>query len=95
MAHSEMHDVTRLSRLDNDWRGVSARELIRRARVKPETAFVNVICEVGYTTSVPYETFDRDHVLPAISHDDERLTPEHGFPLRAVVPPLYAWKGAR
>ncbi len=93
--HADMHCVTRWSKLDNDWRGVSARELIQRAGVKPETRFVNFICEAGYTTSIPYETFDRDDVLLALSHNDERLSPEHGFPLRAVVPTLYAWKSAK
>ncbi|HEV2529802.1 MAG TPA: sulfite oxidase-like oxidoreductase [Thermomicrobiales bacterium] len=92
---ADMHCVTRWSRYDNDWRGVSAREIIRQAGVLPEARFVNLLCDGGYTTSVPIDVFSADDVLLATTHSGQPLTPEHGYPLRAVIPDRYAWKSAK
>ncbi len=92
---ADMHCVTRWSRYDNDWSGVSAREIIRRVGVSPDARFVNMICDGGYTTSVPLDVFDADDVLLAIAHSGQPLTPEHGYPVRAVIPDRYAWKSAK
>ena len=91
----DVHCVTGWSKLDNEWRGVLAREVIERARPKPEGRFVMVHCYGGYTTNVPLDDLLRDDVLFAHTHNGEPLAPEHGGPLRLVVPHLYFWKSAK
>ena len=93
---SDFHCVTRWSRLDNEWEGVSAREIIKRAEVGAEAKFVLVhACDQDWTTNMPLTDFDADDVLFADTHDGEPLSLEHGGPLRLVVPRLYAWKSAK
>ncbi len=91
----DVHCVTRWSRLDNRWRGVPVRELLRRARPKPTARFVLLRASGGWTTNLPLDDFDRDENLFATHHDGEPLSPEHGGPLRAVIPHLYFWKSAK
>ena len=92
---ADMHCVTRWSKLDNVWRGVSIREILGRVRLKPSARFVLVHAYGGYTTNLPLAVLDDDDVLLAHSHNGEPLTPEHGYPLRLVVPKRYAWKSAK
>jgi len=92
---SDIHCVTRWSRFDNLWEGVSVREVLRRAGVKPEARFVVIHAEGGFTTNLPIAELDHDDVLLADRHDGEELTPEHGWPLRLVVPRRYFWKSAK
>ena len=92
---ADMHCVTRWSRFDNCWEGVRVREVIERARPKREATNVLVHSDGGYTTNVPLEDLLRDDVLFAHSHDGQPLAPEHGYPLRLVVPHLYGWKSAK
>jgi DMSO/TMAO reductase YedYZ molybdopterin-dependent catalytic subunit len=63
--------------------------------VKPEAKFVMVHAEEGWTTNLPLEDLLMEGVLFADSHDGKPLTPEHGWPLRLVVPHLYFWKSAK
>jgi DMSO/TMAO reductase YedYZ molybdopterin-dependent catalytic subunit len=95
LVQADMHCVTRWSKLDNTWEGISARALIKAAGVIPEARFVLFHCDGGYTANIPFDVFDNDDVLLALKHDDVDLTPEHGYPLRAVVPNRYAWKSAK
>jgi DMSO/TMAO reductase YedYZ molybdopterin-dependent catalytic subunit len=92
---ADMHCVTRWSRFDNRWRGVLAREVIERVRPKSEAKHVLVHAEQGFTANVPLDDLLRPNVLLAHSHDSQPLTPEHGHPLRLVVPHLYAWKSVK
>lgn len=92
---ADFHCVTTWSKMDNQWEGVAFRTIAEMARPKPEGRFVMVQADVGYTTNVPLEDLMRDNVLFAVSHAPEPLTPEHGYPLRLVVPHLYAWKSAK
>jgi DMSO/TMAO reductase YedYZ molybdopterin-dependent catalytic subunit len=92
---SDIHCVTRWSRFDNLWEGVSVREVLRRAGVKPEARFAVIHAEGGFTTNLPIAELDHDDVLLADRHDGEELTPEHGWPLRLVVPRRYFWKSAK
>jgi DMSO/TMAO reductase YedYZ molybdopterin-dependent catalytic subunit len=93
--HSDIHCVTRWSRYDNRWEGVSAKELLRRARPKPEARFAVIHAEQGFTTNLPLAEMLADDVLFADRHDGIELTPEHGWPLRLVVPRRYFWKSAK
>jgi len=93
--NSDFHCVTRWSRFDNHWDGVAFRELLARVRPKPEAAYVLVHAEQGFTANVPLADLDREEVLLATHHDGEPLTAEHGYPLRLIVPHLYAWKSVK
>jgi DMSO/TMAO reductase YedYZ molybdopterin-dependent catalytic subunit len=92
---ADFHCVTTWSRLDNVWEGVMVSRLVNMARLKPSAAFVLVHCDGGYTTNLPLKNFLDDDVMLADRHDGQDLTPDHGFPLRLVVPKLYAWKSAK
>lgn len=92
---SDFHCVTRWSRFDNRWDGVAFRELLARVHPKPEAKYVLVHAEQGFTANVPLADLDREEVLLATHHDAEPLTAEHGYPLRLIVPHLYAWKSVK
>ncbi len=92
---ADMHCVTRWSRLDNFWEGVATRELLKHVTLSPEVRFVMVHCEYGFSTNLPVEDFFQEDCLFALMHDGRDLTPDHGYPLRLVVPKLYAWKSAK
>ena len=92
---SDFHCVTRWSRFDNRWGGVAFRELLQRVKLQPRAGFVLVHGEQGFTANVPLPDLDRPNVLFATHHDGEPLTPDHGYPLRLIVPHLYAWKSVK
>ena len=89
------HCVTAWSKMDNEWGGVPFRVVAEMAAPLPEAQYVMVHAEQGYTTNLPLADLMCDTVLFATSHAPEPLTPEHGAPLRLVVPHLYAWKSAK
>jgi DMSO/TMAO reductase YedYZ molybdopterin-dependent catalytic subunit len=92
---SDFHCVTTWSRLDNIWEGVKVRELLARVGPKPEARFVIVHCDGGYTTNLTLAEFGGDDVMLAWRLDGRDLEPDHGWPLRLVVPRLYGWKSAK
>jgi len=93
--HADMHCVTGWSQLDNDWEGVSFRALMEMARPTAEAKWVIAHCAHGYTSNLSLEAMADDDVLVAWRKDGEDLTPDHGWPLRLVVPKRYAWKSAK
>jgi DMSO/TMAO reductase YedYZ molybdopterin-dependent catalytic subunit len=93
--HSDIHCVTRWSRFDNDWEGVPIREVLRLAGIKSGAAFAIAHAEQGFTANLPLKELDQDDVLLADTHDGAELTPDHGWPLRLVVPRRYFWKSAK
>jgi len=93
--HSDFHCVTRWSRFDNDWEGVAFREVLGRVKLEAGAAYVLVHAEQGFTANVPLADLDREEVLFATHHDGEPLSGEHGYPLRLIVPHLYAWKSVK
>ncbi len=92
---ADIHCVTTWSRLDTVWEGVAFSELMNHVRLLPEARYVLIHCEYGYTTNLPLETLMDDDVLLAYRYDDAPLAPEHGYPLRLVVPKRYFWKSAK
>jgi DMSO/TMAO reductase YedYZ molybdopterin-dependent catalytic subunit len=91
----DIHCVTRWSRYDNVFEGVAVQEILARARPRGEAAYVLVHAEQSYTTNLPLADLDRPGNLLAVSHNGEPLTPEHGGPVRLLVPHLYLWKSAK
>ncbi|HXR23868.1 MAG TPA: sulfite oxidase-like oxidoreductase [Candidatus Binataceae bacterium] len=92
---ADFHCVTTWSRLDNAWEGVRVADLMKLVKLKPEARYVIIHCDGGYTTNLALSDFLGDDVTLALRHDGRDLEPDHGFPLRLVVPKLYGWKSAK
>ena len=92
---SDFHCVTRWSRFDNQWEGVAFKAVLNLVQLKPEATYVLVHAEQGFTANVPLADLNRDNVLFATHHDGQPLSADHGFPLRLIVPHLYAWKSVK
>jgi DMSO/TMAO reductase YedYZ molybdopterin-dependent catalytic subunit len=102
----DLHCVTKWSKFDTVWEGVSVRSLIDSGllRLKPTARFVMQHAEYGFTANLPLEVVLQDNFLLATHYDGKPLEPEHGYPLRGVIgfipdrPDLktpYLWKGAK
>jgi DMSO/TMAO reductase YedYZ molybdopterin-dependent catalytic subunit len=91
----DIHCVTRWSRFDASFRGVHWREVAKLVEPKPHARFVVAHAEQGFTSNVPLEALEADDALLAYEADGEPLAPEHGWPLRLVVPSRYFWKSAK
>jgi DMSO/TMAO reductase YedYZ molybdopterin-dependent catalytic subunit len=74
---------------------VRVRDVLERAEVTPEVTTLVAHAESGYTANVPLADVLRDDALLAWGFDGSDLAPEHGGPLRLVVPSLYFWKSAK
>lgn len=92
---SDVHCVTGWSRLDNYWEGVSSSALKDLVTIQPEARFAIVHAAGSFTTNLSLDDFFSEDVLFALRHNDRPLTPEHGAPVRLVVPRLYFWKSAK
>ncbi|MBF8299228.1 MAG: oxidoreductase molybdopterin binding [Dehalococcoidia bacterium] len=92
---ADLHCVTQWSRLDNHWDGVRIGEVLKLVTLKPEARFVMAHSDGGYTTNLTLDALLEGDVLLAYKVDGKDLTPDHGWPLRLVVPKLYAWKSAK
>jgi DMSO/TMAO reductase YedYZ molybdopterin-dependent catalytic subunit len=92
---TDIHCVTRWSRFDAGFRGVHWRELAARCRPTPSARFVVAHAEGGFTSNLPVAALEDAHALVAWDADGAPLTPEHGWPLRLVVPSRYFWKSAK
>ena len=91
----DIHCVTRWSRFDTSFRGVHWSELAKLVEPKPHARFVVAHAEQGFTSNVPLEALEDENALIAYEADGEPLAPEHGYPLRLVVPSKYFWKSAK
>jgi len=92
---ADIHCVTGWSKLDTRWKGATPQEILRSARPKSEAAYVLVHGEGGYTTNLPLEALLDDSVVLAYGYEGEEMSPEHGGPLRLVVPHRYFYKSAK
>ncbi|NNJ09396.1 sulfite oxidase-like oxidoreductase [Chloroflexales bacterium ZM16-3] len=93
---TDIHCVTRWSKLDTHWEGVQFKEFLRHIpALNPSAQFVIAHCDQGYTANVPLEVLLDDEAMLAYKYDGEELTPEHGFPLRLLTPRKYFWKSAK
>jgi DMSO/TMAO reductase YedYZ molybdopterin-dependent catalytic subunit len=92
---ADFHCVTGWSRLDNRWEGVATRAVLALVEPDPAASFVMVHGMNDFSANLPLPEFLDEDALFALRHDGEPLMPEHGGPLRLVVPRLYAWKSAK
>jgi DMSO/TMAO reductase YedYZ molybdopterin-dependent catalytic subunit len=92
---SDFHCVTRWTRLDMDWVGVKAQDLLMMAGPLDNARYVTLYGYDGYTTNLDLEALLDDDVIIAHSVLGYPLTTAHGGPVRIIVPKRYAWKGAK
>jgi DMSO/TMAO reductase YedYZ molybdopterin-dependent catalytic subunit len=92
---SDIHCVTRWTKLDMPWKGVPMKALLDRVQPLDSVRFVIAHAEQGYTANLPIEAIRDDDVMLAYEAEGRPLTPEHGFPLRLLVPSRYFWKSAK
>ena len=97
---SDFHCVTRWSTFDNRWEGVPIRAVLEKVAPLATATHVMVVGHkgrerYGYSTNLPLADLDRPDVLLCHRHGGQPLTPEHGGPLRLIVPHLYAWKSVK
>jgi DMSO/TMAO reductase YedYZ molybdopterin-dependent catalytic subunit len=92
---SDFHCVTRWSQFDMRWAGVRARDVLALARPRPSATHVVAHGYDGYTTNLPLAALLSDDALIADSYDDAPLEPDHGAPVRLLVPSRYGWKSAK
>jgi DMSO/TMAO reductase YedYZ molybdopterin-dependent catalytic subunit len=90
---TDIHCVTRWSKLDTRWEGVSVDVLLDQ--VSYDAAYVLAFCDGGYTTNLPLEAVTGGKAWVAFGYDGAPLRPEHGGPARLLVPQLYFWKSAK
>ena len=89
----DIHCVTKWSKLDTAWGGVSVDTLMER--VETSARYVVAFCDGGYTTNLPLEDVTGGKAWVAFAYDGRPLEPEHGAPARLLVPHLYLWKSAK
>ena len=91
----DIHCVTRWSKFDTTWEGVAFTDFVKLFDVKDTAKYVIAHCDFGYTTNLPIEAMMEDDVLLAYKYSGEFLEPDHGAPLRTLVPKRYFWKSAK
>ena len=97
MLTTDIHCVTRWSKLDTTWSGVAWRDFIEAAGVRfsLDASHLMAHCENNFTTNLPLDVLDDPETMFAWEYEGEPLTPEHGWPLRLLVPKRYFWKSAK
>ena len=92
---TDIHCVTKWSKLDTRWRGVMIDTLLENSRIHPKGSHVMAFCDGGYTTNLPLADLVHGKAMVAIEFDGQPLEAQHGGPARLLVPHLYFWKSAK
>jgi len=93
---TDIHCVTRWSKLDTTWTGVQFREFLKHIPpLKPNVTHILWHAEQGYTANVPFDLMLEDDAMLAYLYEGKELDPEHGYPLRSFVPKKYFWKSTK
>ena len=90
---ADIHCVTKWSKLETTWEGISVETLLDQAG--QDASYLMAFCDGGYTTNLPVEDVLEGKAWVAFAYGDEPLDPEHGGPARLLVPHLYFWKSAK
>ncbi|HYF10650.1 MAG TPA: sulfite oxidase-like oxidoreductase [Candidatus Paceibacterota bacterium] len=91
----DIHCVTKWSKFDTQWEGVSLDELMRRAGVSERATHLIAHSHDGYSTNLPIEDVTGGKAWVAVRYEGEEIAAEHGGPARLLVPHLYFWKSAK
>ena len=91
----DFHCVTQWSRLDTKWEGFLVNNLFKNFEIDSDLKYVNIICYDGYTTNVLRTDLLSPKTILATKFEGKELEPNHGWPLRLVIPHLYGWKSAK
>lgn len=91
----DIHCVTRWTKFDMKWEGVKISTLFNELGIKAPTNWTMIGSFTGYTTNLPLEDLLIDNTIISYLYEDEKITPEHGGPIRLIVPHLYFWKSAK
>lgn len=92
----DIHCVTRWSKLDTTWSGVPWTEILKLVQVKSDATHLLEHAEYGFTTNISLDVLAADpYAMLAFEYDGKPLEPEHGYPLRMLVPSKYFWKSAK
>jgi DMSO/TMAO reductase YedYZ molybdopterin-dependent catalytic subunit len=91
----DIHCVTKWSKLDTVWEGVAVSEIMSRIKLKPGVTHVLISAEHGFTANIPLSDLMAGQNLLAYRYDGLDLEPDHGWPLRLLVPHLYFWKSVK
>ncbi len=91
----DIHCVTKWSKLDTQWEGVSVDALLDLVEVDPNAHYVMAFCDGGYTTNMPLAEITGGKAFVGLKYNGSSLPAEHGGPARLVVPALYFWKSAK
>jgi DMSO/TMAO reductase YedYZ molybdopterin-dependent catalytic subunit len=92
---ADLHCVTKFTVPDNEWTGVPTSVIAQAAPPADGVTHVMVWAEYGFSANMRLSDFLSPDALLATHRNGEELTPDHGFPVRLVVPHLYAWKGPK
>ncbi len=94
---ADIHCVTKWSKLDTVWEGVSVDTILAEALARgvASAPYVLAVCDGGYTTNLPLADVTGGKAWVAMRFDGAPLAPEHGGPARLLVPHLYFWKSAK
>ena len=91
----DIHCVTKWTKLDTRWEGVSVDTLLEHVELDHQARYVTAFSDGGYTTNIPLPDLINGQAFVAYQYDGKTLAPEHGGPARLVVPKLYFWKSAK
>ena len=92
---ADIHCVTKWSKLDTHWQGVTVQTLLEQVTYPESAAYVIAFCDGGYTTNVPLADVLGGKAWIVYAYEGQAIPPEHGGPARLLVPHLYFWKSAK
>src|SRR5205807_4450075 len=95
--HDHLHHplLNALSKAQQRLEGVPIREIVKRVKPRPEATFVMQRADPDYTTNTALVDLVQDDVILALKHNGRDLEPDHGGPMRLVLPKLYFWKSSK
>jgi DMSO/TMAO reductase YedYZ molybdopterin-dependent catalytic subunit len=93
--HRDIHCVTKWSKFDTNWAGVTIEAIMADAGFTAPTGYTLAHSFDGYTTNVPFKDLTGEQGMVATSYEGQPIAPDHGGPARLFVPHLYFWKSAK
>ncbi|MFL2664417.1 MAG: molybdopterin-dependent oxidoreductase [Dehalococcoidia bacterium] len=95
LINTDIHCVTKWSKLDTNWIGVSFDEILSNLSIEKKYQYIMAFSDGGYTTNIPIDDIINGKGYLVYKYDNDDITPEHGGPVRLFIPHLYFWKSAK